>query len=68
LEKEWVNIFTCSQQYKAELIKAMLENHNINSIIVNKKDSLYLIGDIEIYVNVEDAFDAKQLILKQQSE
>jgi hypothetical protein len=37
-------------------------------VIVNKKDSAYLFGEIEIFVDVKDAFIAKQFILNLKSE
>lgn len=60
----WVKIHTVSQEYEAEIIKGMLEGNEIDSVIVNKKDSAYLFGEIEIFVDVENAFLAKQLITK----
>jgi hypothetical protein len=59
----WVKIYTVSQEYEAEMIKGILDQNEIGCVIVNKKDSSYLFGEIEIFVDVEEAFIAKQLIL-----
>ncbi len=64
----WTLIFSSDKIQEIELLKAQLQEFNIVSVIVNKQDSFYLIGDIELYVPIEDAFNANQLINKFQSE
>jgi hypothetical protein len=68
MENNWVIVHTVAQEYEAEIIKSILEENNIDCVIVNKKDSAYLFGEIEIYVDVENAFIAKQFILNLESE
>jgi len=68
MDKNWTIIYSSAQLYKIEIMKGLLKENNIISIDVNKKDSSYLFGEIELYVKVEDAFIAKQLILKHNSE
>jgi hypothetical protein len=64
----WVKIHVVSQEYEAEIVKGLLEESDIDCVIVNKKDSAYLFGEIEIFVDVENAFLAKQIITKLISE
>ncbi len=49
---EWVKIYTTTQPHKIEIVRALLTEHDIESMVVNKTDSSYpgIIGDIEIYV------------------
>lgn len=61
---DWVKIHVVFQEYEAEMIKGLLEASDIDCVIINKKDSAYLIGEIEIFVDVEHAFLAKQIITK----
>jgi len=68
MEKNWVKIHTVAQEYEAEMIKGMLAENDIDCVTVNKKDSAYLFGEIEIFVDVEDAFFAKQFIMNLKSE
>lgn len=42
-----------------------MEN-GINAIIVNKKDSSYLFGELELYVMSDDAIQAKHIITTQE--
>lgn len=63
--QDWVKIKDFGQWYQAEIGKALLADHNIQSIIINKQDSAYAhIGDIELYVNRDNALRATYLISK----
>ncbi len=63
LKKGWVKIFQTTELHKIELHKAMLEEHEITSVIFNKIDSSYLsFGEMELYVQQEDAIKALHLI------
>jgi len=64
----WVVIFSTAQLYEAELVKAIMADHNIESVVMNKKDSNYGFGDIDVYVPTNEAFKAKQLIIEFKSE
>jgi hypothetical protein len=64
MDPNWMKVYSSNQLWQVELIKGLLADHDIESIIVNKKDSSYLFGEVELYVNVEDAFTAKQIIIK----
>ena len=57
-----VHIFSSGQAYKATLVKHMLADHNIQSFLVNKQDSAYKFGVVELYVNRDDVIRAKKLI------
>ena len=51
------------QVYQIELLKGMLEEHNIIAVSVNKKDSSYLaFGEIELFVESRNVVQAKNLI------
>ncbi|MFA6403798.1 MAG: DUF2007 domain-containing protein [Salinivirgaceae bacterium] len=62
MESNWIIIFTTGKLYLAEMAKAILEDNDIEVIVMNKQDSFYLIGDIEVYVKPEDVIRAKFLI------
>ncbi len=61
---KWIVIYSTSELYDAELVKTFMADNNIECVIMNKKDSTYGFGEIEIYVPTEEAFRAKQLILE----
>lgn len=63
----WQKIYTTTLRHKAEIVKGALENHNISAVILDKKDSSYhLFGEVEIYVNPEDAQSAEEMIISQE--
>ena len=64
---EQVHIYSVETLYLAELIRQMLADHNIASFIINKKDSFYKFGEIELYVNRDHVIRAKKLITEFES-
>ena len=62
MEANLVHIFSSGQPYKAELAKQMLADYNIHSFLVNKQDSAYKFGVVELYVNRDNVIRAKKLI------
>lgn len=68
MDAKWTKIYSSTLLYKVDILKGLLAENNIQSVIVNKRDSVYLIGEIELFVNVEDAFRAKQILIKEEYE
>ncbi len=63
MNQNWSIAYTTTLEYQALMIKDLLEDHDIEVVIMNKKDSAYvLLGEIEIYVSSEDLTNAKYLI------
>ena len=63
-----MSIFSTDQPYLADIARLVLDENNISSIIMNKKDSLYKIGEVDLYVNRDQALRAKNLIKNISSE
>ena len=61
---DWVSIYTSGSQQLSEMIKGLLTHNEINSVVVNKQDSLYKFGEFEVFVNREDVVKAK-FVLKE---
>lgn len=66
MERGWIVVFATNSLPEAEMIKALLDEHGIVAVNLNKQSSAHLIGDVEVYVRNTDVIPAKQLILKQQ--
>jgi len=62
MDNDWKLVYTSADLYKIELVRGVLEGEGILSVEVNKKDSSYLFGDIELYVQVNDVLKARQII------
>ena len=65
MEKDWVIAYESKQEYLADIARAVLSDNDIESVIINKKDSIYnSFGDIEVYVNKDNLIRAKQILQK----
>ena len=62
MEKDWQAVYSSDKPHIIELIKALLSDNRIKSVEINKKDSSYLFGEIDLYVKSEHVIKAKQLI------
>jgi hypothetical protein len=58
----WVSVFSTGKYYRAQFAVEYLNEHGIESVIVNKQDSTYLFGDVELFVRKEDVIKAKHLL------
>lgn len=65
MEKDWVIAYESRQEYLADIARSVLSDNDIESVIINKKDSIYnSFGDIEVYVNRDNLIRAKQILQK----
>lgn len=62
--KGWTKLYSTQSYTEASIIKGMLEENNIRAIMLNKQDSNYLFGEIEVYVSVHFKDIALHLIDK----
>ncbi|MDR2847670.1 MAG: DUF2007 domain-containing protein [Bacteroidales bacterium] len=59
----WICVYTTNQRYRAEIVKNLLGEENIEAVILDKKDSSYTVfGEIEVFVPPEDQNFAEELI------
>jgi hypothetical protein len=66
MEQDWVKVYTSSKFHQVHIIKAILKENNIASVEMNKRDSSYNFGEIELYVKQEDEIKAHYLIRQQE--
>jgi hypothetical protein len=62
MAKDWVRIFESPDEMNVAIAQQKLEEHNIESVIVNKKDRSYLFGELELFVNRDRVIEAKSVI------
>ena len=60
--ENWIRIYATNEAHKAEVVKDLLINENIEAVVMNKKDSSYLLGEVELYIQPEDEHLAIELI------
>jgi hypothetical protein len=65
-QSNWARVYSTPEDYKAEIIKSILEDEGIHCVVVDKKDTAYggTFGEIEVYVQRESVIKAKHLIEK----
>ncbi|HTD41938.1 MAG TPA: DUF2007 domain-containing protein [Mucilaginibacter sp.] len=67
MEKNWVRIFTSFNYYQAEIVKQMLIENQIESVLLNKQDSSHrTFGDIEVYIHQQDFSNAIEVMILNQ--
>lgn len=62
MAESWRAVYSTNKLYMAEMVKDILKDNNIEAVLFNQQDSLYLFGDIEVKVRPEDVIEAKFLI------
>lgn len=62
MEKNWNKIYTTQNFFTAEMIRQMLIDNDIPAVIMNKQDSSYRFGLIDVFIHQENEMAAKALI------
>lgn len=62
MEDNWIKVYSAGQLYQVELVKGILDQSGIESVILNQSDSEFLLGEVELYVETENLEMAKNLI------
>lgn len=58
----WQTIYSTNQIHLAEMVKSILSDNDIESVLFNQQDSMYLFGEIEVKVKPDDVIKAKFII------
>jgi len=67
MEKNWVKIFTSANFYQAEIVKQVLTEHDIDTVMLNKQDSSHrTFGNIEIYIHKDNFSQAIEIMILNQ--
>lgn len=59
----WTKVYTTSDPIKAELIKQLLEENDIEVVLLNKQDSSYLFGEVQVMVLESNSLKAQQIVI-----
>jgi hypothetical protein len=61
--ENWIKVFEAGSPVRAEIVKGVLEQFEINAVVLNKKDSIYQIhGQYEVMVPKEEVPKALNII------
>lgn len=58
----WQKVFSDELIYRAEIVKAVLEENEIDAVILNKRDTNYHWGFHEVMVAADDILKAIKII------
>ena len=68
MSQKWTTIKTSNQIYQLEILKGLLMQHDIQSVIINMQDSSYLnFGEAELKV-LETNYEKAMQIIKNKNE
>jgi hypothetical protein len=63
MEKGWQRIYYSDKMHLIEIVRAVLADQKIESVMIDRRDSSYVtIGDIDLFVRDEDAIFARLII------
>lgn len=61
--QNWIKVFEDGKQIRAEIVKGVLEENEIQAVVLSKKETVYQIfGTYEVLVKREDSMKATKLI------
>ncbi len=58
----WQCIYKTEKSYRAEIIKSILEEKGFSAVVVNKKDTNYHFGQLEVHVNRDHVIRSIKII------
>lgn len=64
MEAGWLKIYTSADFFKSELVRQVLVDHEIESIILNKQGFPYQLGEVEVYIHEDNFQKALEIIIK----
>lgn len=63
MERDWVKVYSSNQLHTVELLRHLLHENDIDSILLNQQDSIYVsIGEIHLMVKRNDILRTKRII------
>ncbi|MDX9772480.1 MAG: hypothetical protein RBT02_03555 [Bacteroidales bacterium] len=62
MENDWVAIAGFVDDIRSQIAVDRLMTNGINAVAVDKRDSIYKIGEIEVFVHRDNVIIAKEII------
>jgi hypothetical protein len=61
-DTQWSEVYSADVEYKAIIVKAILEENEIPAQVVNRRDQAYHFGDVAVFVPAEFTIKALSII------
>jgi len=62
MDSKWQRVYVTNTKYRAEIVKAVLEDNHLSPVLVDKQDTSYHFGSVEIYVAPDEVINALKII------
>ena len=62
MDKGWIKVYTSADFFKTEMLRQLLEENEVEAVLLNKKDSSYQFGEVQIMVPESEFAKAIALI------
>ena len=63
MEKGWTKVFGATEDYLVSIAKDILQDNGIEAIVINHKDSSYVMwGEAEVFVREENEVQANEIL------
>lgn len=63
MNDKWIKIYTSHQFFKSEMVKQILIDNGIEAVIMNKQDTAYKFGEVEVHIPEGDYSNALEIIV-----
>ncbi|MEJ5054415.1 hypothetical protein [Sphingobacterium sp. MYb382] len=67
MEKNWLKVATYTDALIGELNKQLLEEQGIAAVLINKQDSSFIVGRIELFVHQDNESAALALLTAEET-
>lgn len=64
MSDSWVKIYTSQQFMKSEIVRQVLIENEIDAVLMNKQDSSYKFGYVEVYIHPSNFEKAIEIIIQ----
>jgi hypothetical protein len=58
----WQKVYEDNQLYRAEIVRAVLDDRGLDPVLINKQDTAYKFGNIEVRVAPDNVIKALKII------
>ena len=64
MEENWIKVYNSADFFRAEMVRQVLIDQEIEAVLLDKQGFPYKIGVVEIYIHKQDFDRAIEIIIK----
>lgn len=68
MEDNWQLVYSTTKSFEAEMVRGLLMNAGLEPIVMNRQDSMYMFGEIEVFVHPDQYEQAINIIKSSSNE